>query len=181
MPARQYIALLRAVNVGGRTVTMERLRSLFSEIGLKEARTFIQSGNVFFETSVTDRVRLTRRIERHLSAALGYDVPVFVRGVEELETIVESSPFRKLTPGENDRFCVIFTSAPVPADFRALPRPAGNDFDVLKIGPGELFVVARLVKGRPSNPGAFIEKTLGVKTTTRFFHTVVKMLDAARA
>ena len=55
-----YTALLRAVNVGGRTVKMERLRDLFSELELGNVRSFIQSGNVFFDTPRLDREELTR-------------------------------------------------------------------------------------------------------------------------
>ncbi|HEV2405968.1 MAG TPA: DUF1697 domain-containing protein, partial [Ktedonobacterales bacterium] len=75
----RYIALLRGVNVGGHVVKMERLRALFAELGLSNVRTYIQSGNVFFDTEQTDRVALTASIEEHLRAALGYAVPVFLR------------------------------------------------------------------------------------------------------
>src|SRR5512146_2301016 len=69
----RYIALLRGVNVGGHMVKMERLRALFAELGLDGVRTYIQSGNVFFEAADGDRAELTRAIERHLRAALGLE------------------------------------------------------------------------------------------------------------
>src|SRR5579872_787535 len=75
----RYIAFLRGINVGGHTVKMERLRQLFTELGLAHVRTYIQSGNVFFETTDSDRARVTGTIEEHLHKVLGYEVPVFLR------------------------------------------------------------------------------------------------------
>ena len=70
-----YIALLRGINVGGHLVKMERLRDLFMELGFTHVRTYIQSGNVFFETTQTDRKGVSQTIEQHLHQALGYEVP----------------------------------------------------------------------------------------------------------
>ncbi len=62
----KYIAFLRGINIGGHQVKMEQLRELFRKLGLTDVRSYIQSGNIFFETAETDRVRLTRKIEQHL-------------------------------------------------------------------------------------------------------------------
>src|SRR5215831_13131357 len=83
MKQTTYVALLRGINVGGHTVTMERLRELFRELGYAGVRTYIQTGNVFFESSEQDVQILRSAIERHLRAALGYEVPTCLRTVEE--------------------------------------------------------------------------------------------------
>ena len=80
-----YIAFLRAINVAGRTVKMARLRELFAELGFANVRSYIQSGNVFFETDETDRALLTGMIAGHLLQALGYEVGVFLRTIPEVE------------------------------------------------------------------------------------------------
>src|SRR5215216_2224735 len=74
-----WIALLRGINVGGHTVTMARLRQLFAELGLANVRTYIQSGNVFFDGGAEDRSVLRPQIEAHLQTAMGYAVPVCLR------------------------------------------------------------------------------------------------------
>jgi uncharacterized protein (DUF1697 family) len=71
----EYIALLRGINVGGHTLTMDELRRHFVALGLGSVRTYIQSGNVFFQADLADRLALADTIERHLRAVLGYDVP----------------------------------------------------------------------------------------------------------
>jgi uncharacterized protein (DUF1697 family) len=176
----RYLALLRAVNVGGRTVKMERLRALFAELGFADVQTYIQSGNVFFSCAMADRAKLTLKIERHLAKSLGFEVPVFIRTLEELDAIARSAVFADRAPCEDERCCVTFTSKPAPAGFTG-SHTAREDFDVLHATPGELYVVWRFINGRPGNPGAMIEKTLGAKTTTRFFHTLLKMRDAGIA
>lgn len=59
----KYIALLRGVNIGGHQVKMEQLRELFRELGFSSVRSYIQTGNVFFETTDSNRAALTRKIE----------------------------------------------------------------------------------------------------------------------
>ena len=74
-----YIAFLRAINVGGRTVKMDRLRGLFEHLGYADVETFIASGNVIFQSPAEDTRALEQQIEAHLAASLGYEVATFVR------------------------------------------------------------------------------------------------------
>src|SRR5688500_14117045 len=83
----KYVAFLRAINVGGHIVKMDRLRALFEELGFTNVETFIASGQVIFDTRATDTSKLEARIERHLRSALGYDVDTFIRTPAELTRI----------------------------------------------------------------------------------------------
>src|SRR5262249_4837424 len=89
----RLIAFLRAINVGGNTVKMEQLRSLFEALGLSNVETFIASGNVIFEAPTTNPRSLERQIERHLQQSLGYEVATFIRSATELEAIAQYKPF----------------------------------------------------------------------------------------
>ncbi|HEX5688887.1 MAG TPA: DUF1697 domain-containing protein, partial [Roseiflexaceae bacterium] len=90
--AQRYIAFLRAINVGGHVVKMDRLRALFVELGFADVATFIASGNVIFETPEANVLALEAQIERHLHQALGYEVATFIRTPAELATIA-ATPF----------------------------------------------------------------------------------------
>ena len=90
--AVRYIALLRAINVGGRVVKMDRLRTLFETAGFDAVETFIASGNVVFDSSRRNAGDLERTIESHLKKALGYPVATFVRSMPELSAIVLRQP-----------------------------------------------------------------------------------------
>ena len=174
-----YIAFLRGINVGGHMVKMDRLREVFMELGLAHVRTYIQSGNVFFETEQTDRETLTQTIEQHLHKALGYEVPVFLRTIPELEQILAIDPFKDLNVTPDMRLCVVFTSEMIPNTL-ALPfRSPKNDMEIIHTTDHEAFTVWYIINGRP--PAAQSFKVLGNRTTTRFFHTVAKILQAAKA
>jgi len=83
----RLIAFLRAINVGGHTVTMEKLRREFEGLGLKDVETFIASGNVIFTARQADTVALEKKIEARLHKALGYEVATFVRSCEEVAAV----------------------------------------------------------------------------------------------
>lgn len=173
-----YIALLRGINVGGHTVKMERLREIFTEMGFANVRTYIQSGNVFFETMRTDREALTQTIEQHLHEALRYPVPTFLRTIPEFEQILALDPFKHLDVTSDMRLCVTFTTEIIP-DTLALPLYSfKKDMAIIHTTDHEAFVVWYIINGRP--PTAQGLRVLGERTTTRFFHTLAKILQAAK-
>jgi uncharacterized protein (DUF1697 family) len=177
----RYIAFLRGVNIGGHQVKMERLRELFRELGLSSVRSFIQTGNVFFETTDSDRAALTRKIEQHLYNALGFEVPTFLRTISEVENALLLDPFKHLEASKDTRFLITFIPQPLPVDFKLPLVSPKNDFEILQATSGEVFILMRLVNGRPGNPAAFLEKLCKMKTTTRFFDTTARILQAAKS
>jgi uncharacterized protein (DUF1697 family) len=176
-----YIALLRGINVGGHVVKMDRLRQLFEEIGLRNVRTYIQSGNVFFETEQEDRAALASTIEQHLGAALGYAVPVMLRTVEEVERVLALDPFGHLDVTDDMRLCIMFMAEPLRHDLALPLRSPKGDMEIVAATEREVFVVWYLINGRPPTSDAWFAKTLGKNAaTTRFYHTTAKILAAAK-
>lgn len=112
----RYVAFLRAINIGGRVVKMDRLRTLFTNMGFASVETFIASGNVIFDARSTDAGGLETRIEAGLKKALGYDVGVFIRSCAEVAVIANHDPF-----GDVDHKCrlhVVFLKAAADAATR---------------------------------------------------------------
>ena len=176
-----YIAFLRAVNVGGRTVKMDRLRELFTALGLDGVRTYIQSGNVFFRTAETDRAELTARIEAGLEAGLGYPVPVMLRTVEEVEALVALDPFAGVEVTDDVRLCVLFLSEPLPPELELPAVSPKGDWEMIGASGGAAFVVMHLRNGRlTGNPATAFPKSYRGQATSRFFHTTGKIAAAAR-
>src|SRR3954470_8101179 len=89
----KLVAFLRAINVGGHTVTMASLREAFGAVGLKDVETFIASGNVIFTAPAGKTAALERQIEGHLHGILGYEVKTFVRTQAEVAAIAAYQPF----------------------------------------------------------------------------------------
>ena len=174
-----YIAFLRAINVGGHNVKMEHLRELFGELGFNNVRTYIQTGNVFFETSETDRDKLTKKIEDHLVQFLGYEVTTFLRTIPELEHALNVAPFKTIEPTEDTRHCIVFISRPLEKSVTFPLISPKKDMEILGATDSEAFVKWYIINGRPPSSGTFLDKALG-KSTSRFYSTAIKILEAAK-
>lgn len=174
----QYTAFLRGINVGGHTVKMEFLRSLFSDLGLSKVRSYINSGNIFFESDETEQIILTEKIESQLQIALGYQVPTFLRTITELEHILSLDPFKGRECMEDMRFCLMFVRTPIPQNFVLPLHSPKQDATIVKVTTHEAFVVWQIINGRPPT-ARFFDKVLGKEVTSRFFHTAIKILTAA--
>jgi uncharacterized protein (DUF1697 family) len=91
---KRYVAFLRGMNLGGRRIKNEELRRHFEEMGFEEVETFRASGNVIFSSSSREAEgRLAEQVEAELGERLGYEVPVFLRSIEEVAAIADHEPF----------------------------------------------------------------------------------------
>jgi len=89
----RYVAFLRGMNLGGRRIKNDELRSEFEALGLADVACFRASGNVVFGADGGDESALTSRIEAGLEGSLAYEVPVFLRSATELLAIAAAEPF----------------------------------------------------------------------------------------
>jgi uncharacterized protein (DUF1697 family) len=173
----RYVALLRAVNVGGRTITMDRLRALFGDAGLANVRTVIASGNVLFDVAGrASRAALEARIEGHLQQALGYPVTTFLRTPADLAVVAhhQAYPERALaTPGVR-LFVAFLKSVPAAAAAKkAMALQAKTDS--LAIEGREVYWLCRVPSNESALSGGALEKALGQPATVRNITTVVKL------
>ncbi len=176
MSEQRYVAFLRAVNVGGRTVAMARLREVLAGLGCDVVRTYLNSGNAFFTAPEADRGELTARVEAALGETFGFAVPAVLRTLPELRADLAAAPFGGREPAEDERFSLVFAKGELNGG--GLPLRS-RDWEVLGARGGTLFVVWRLRNGRATNPVPEVEKHFGVQATGRFFHTTRKILAAA--
>ncbi len=177
--ADRYIALLRGINVGGHRVKMDRLRQLFEELGFANVSSYISSGNIFFDTSENDRQLLMGKIEPHLFSSLGYEVPVLLRTVNEVQAILDQDPFKDIKKTDDNRFCVMFTDDPLNDKLDLPIQSSKNDMDLVAVNRYEAFVIWHIINGRPPS-GKFPDDLIPARNTTRFFHTLKKILLAAK-
>lgn len=175
-----YIVLIRGINVGGHTVTMVQLRELFTKMGFRNVRSYIQTGNIFFESDQSDTIVLRDTIENRLSAALGWQVFVCIRSIEQFEKVLELDPFQDLTLTAGTRFSIVFlrdtTQEKIPVPYLT----ADGGYELVGMTNSELFVVWHLKNGRPANSYDVWDKKLLTQCTTRFWHTAHKILLAAQ-
>jgi uncharacterized protein (DUF1697 family) len=119
-----FVALLRGVNVGGSgMLPMKILASLCSDLGFANVRTYIQSGNVVFESKMA-KAKAQAALERALAAHMGKKVDVVVRDADEMRQALKSNPFPDAPPS---KVAVAFCSAPLDkALFRKIVAPGGE-------------------------------------------------------
>jgi uncharacterized protein (DUF1697 family) len=131
----RYVALLRAVNVGGTgKLPMSELKAICGDAGFTRMETYIASGNVVFDSEATPS-RVKAELERRLQARVGKPVGVIVRSAAELLAVLKTNPFPKTDPKHT---YVLFLDEPPPAD--ALTRASGQQDEQMRLGEREIYV-----------------------------------------
>ena len=172
----RYVALLRAINVGGHIVTMDALRKHFSRMGFSNVETFIASGNVLFDATATDAAVLEQRIAGELENSLGYPVATFLRTPDELAAIVRHQPFEAaiIDPEQHALYIGFLPRKPGAGTARKIVglRTAVDEFHVHK---RELYWGCRGRFSDSAVSGGILERTIAMPMTMRNVTTVRKL------
>ena len=172
-----FISFLRGINVGGqKRIAMADLLQLCTSLGLDNVRTYLQSGNVLFESSYGDTGWLSAMISEHISAKFGFTVKVITRTSDELRRIILANPFAK-EGLDADKYHVTFLSD-IPSEEFPGSTMKGKD------GPDRYVIIGREVYlfcpdgyGRTKFSNTFFEKKVGVFATTRNWKTVTALAE----
>jgi uncharacterized protein (DUF1697 family) len=175
---QRYVALLRAINVGGHTVKMDALRKYFAKMGFTNVETFIASGNVIFDAKERDAAALEQRISRELEEILGYEVGTFVRTPAELGDVVRHEAFARdvIDPARHTLYVGFLASSPTKETTRsvlALRTPV----DEFHIHERELYWGCRTRFSDSQVKGPVLARALGIAMTVRNITTVRKLAE----
>jgi uncharacterized protein (DUF1697 family) len=165
---------------GHNSIKMTDLSSLLISIGLKDAETYIQSGNVVFRNTGDIAVSaLSAKIEQAILDRFNYTVPVMVRTDQELRDLFTSNPFLGETNFDPSKMAVIFLHEK-PSD-EQIQKVAGADFppDKFKIIGEDIFIYCPNGFGRSKIYTNFFEKKMGVIGTGRNWKTITTLLNIA--
>jgi uncharacterized protein (DUF1697 family) len=174
---KTFIALLRGINVGGKTmVPMPELRSLFASMGLEDVSTYIQSGNVVFSSPTGDAQALPVAIEERIEEAFGLSTTVLLRTAAELAEIADGNPFLD-REAELSKLHVVFLSEAPEADAVGELDPARSPPDQFAVRGREIYLHLPKGAGRSKLTIDYFEKRLGVRATARNWKTVNKLLE----
>jgi uncharacterized protein (DUF1697 family) len=171
----RYVAFLRAVNVGGRVVKMDALRGHFEAAGFTGVETFIASGNVIFDTRAKAGPALEAKIESLLNTALGYEVPTFVRSLDEVLIAAGRNLFPEKDVAAAGALLVGLLKPPVdPGAQKRLDAidPTQHNF---KIAGRELYWLCRVKQSETKLTPGQIERALGGATTMRAISSIRKL------
>ena len=172
-----FIALLRGINVGGKTVIpMPELKSSFAAMGLEDVSTYIQSGNVVFSGPTGDAQSLAVAIEERIAETFGHSTTVLLRTPAELAEIAGSNPFLD-RDADRSKLHVVFLSGSPDANAVAELDPARSPPDEFAVRRREIYLHLPNGAGRSKLTIDYFEKRLGVRATARNWKTVNKLLE----
>ncbi len=171
----RYVALLRAINVGGHTVKMATLGQLFESFGFSEVETFLASGNVLFQTTAQDAATLESNITSGLRDALGFEVTTFIRKPAEMAKIAAYQAFPRSEVDSATAFNIAFLSGPLDEAAKQKLMALRTEIDNLASHEREVYWLCRRKQSESTFSNAVLEKALGVKSTLRGVNTVKKL------
>ncbi|WP_136480264.1 DUF1697 domain-containing protein [Cognatitamlana onchidii] len=172
---KKYVALLRGINVGGqKKVPMALLKEVLTDAGLKAVQTYIQSGNVIFESLENDKEKLQDVIYDAIKTHFGFEVPNIVFTPNHLKTIFDACPFPE-EQKENSYFMILFKAPGV---------ELVKSVETLSY-PNETFVITKKAiyfycsvgYGKAKLNNNFFERKLKVTATARNYKTMLKLLS----
>lgn len=171
----RLFAFLRAINVGGHTVSMGRLQQVCGELGCTGVETFLASGNVIFAARSAGGAALEKRLATGLEAALGFPVDVFLRTPAELAALVGPHPFTAADEAEaHALFVGLLHAAPAAAAMDRIMtlRSATDDFH---LRGRELWWLRRAQESAGKLGNGTFEKALGASATFRNVTTLRRL------
>jgi uncharacterized protein (DUF1697 family) len=165
----QYVAFLRAINVGGRRIASDDLAALFEELGFDDVATYLASGNVVFNSAEPPEP-LTPRIEAAFDEAHGWDVPTFIRTLDEVGALTGVDVFE---PADGQKVYVVFGAHDLEPHQPALDE-LSNDVDTFVARGHEIFWLRDMEAGESHTTGE-LEKALGEELTRRTVRTLERL------
>ena len=180
MPVNTYVALLRGINVGGKTaLPMKALAALLADLGCANVRTYIQSGNVVFQSAETDRVRLSREISAEIGRRHGFAPEVLLLRLDDLERAMAANPFPEAESAPTTLHLGFLASSPNNPDLKSLENLKSEN-ERFHLVDDVFYLHAPDGVGR-SKLAARAERLLGVAMTDRNWRTVSKIWEMANA
>jgi uncharacterized protein (DUF1697 family) len=156
---------------------MTALVAMFEGAGCKAVRSYIQSGNVLFGASPAAAARAARRVKGAIAAEFGYDIPVILRSVAELEAIAANTPFA----GDEEITHVVFL-ADTPTSERAdALDPERSPPDTFEVRGGEIYLRCPNGLGRSKLSNAWFDAKLETTSTIRNWRTLLKLIELGAA
>lgn len=173
---KKYAAFLRGINVGGRTsIKMEKLREVFAALGFENVKTYIQSGNVVFETAETDDNKLAARIEEAVEREF-FKTNVMVRSIDEIKDVVENNPFAGEEINEK-LFHLVFLSEKLSDEKAALLLSNNCENEQFAVRNREVYCLLRDGVADSLLGKKYIDNKLKTPATARNWRTINKIVE----
>jgi uncharacterized protein (DUF1697 family) len=168
-----FVTMLRGINVGGqKRLSMETLREIFEGFGFTNIRTYVQSGNVVFESPVQEPSLLTESLETRIEQTCGFHVEVFIRQAQELKRILVGNPFLNDRHEDPSKLHVTFLYRTPPKTAWTQLIPPSDTLDEFASAELAIYLFCPNGYGKTKLSNSFFERKLGMPLTTRNWNTV---------
>lgn len=177
---KTYIAILRGINVSGhKPIKMEALRSLCEDLGFKNTKTYIQSGNIVFQFKKMKLPELVKILANKIEDVFGFDVPVMVKEAEEIQTVLQNNPFLNKRKEDIVKLHVTFLNQE--PDKAAIDKIKETQYasDEFIISGKAIYLFCPNGYGNTKLNNTFFENKLKVMATTRNWKTVTELANMA--
>jgi uncharacterized protein (DUF1697 family) len=173
----KYIAFLRAINVSGRYIKMNDLTEYFERLGYQEVETFINTGNVIFESPSPSADQLAKEIETALTPLLGFKSEIFVRTGADLQAILATAAdlVPQATGGEVN---VAFLSAPLTELQESNLMALVSKVDQFLVKGNEVYWICQVAQNASKFSNGVFEQKMKARSTFRRVSMLIKLLEA---
>ena len=174
-----YAAMVRGIGPENPNMRGAKLVEAFESCGFDNVRSFLGSGNVLFESEITDVAQLEALAEAALPRLLGFSRDVLIRSADDLQRIVDAAPFGELKHENSGKtYLTVTFFKSVPEDLPSLPhKPDGKHFELLTLVNGALCSVVDLTTGKTPELMQWLERQYGKHITTRTYATLTRLLE----
>jgi uncharacterized protein (DUF1697 family) len=171
----QQLALLRGINVAGKSrVGMSQLRDLFQELGHTDITTYLQSGNVVFNSINNGAEQIVANLEEKIVLTFGFPVSVLLRSAEDLTKVFNSNPYDKIEREPTKLLVTFLEEKPTGDKLSGLEIPAG-EMARFKASGREIYLHCPGGYGNTKLNNNFFERRLSMRATTRNWKTVTAL------
>ncbi|WP_318310513.1 DUF1697 domain-containing protein [Flagellimonas crocea] len=172
---KTYIALLRGINVSGqKKIKMADLRDVLEQTDLKNVKTYIQSGNIVFDTDLDERNQIEEIITTAIQKQFGFEVPTLVIQGEDIERILKANPFSE---EEENKLYYVLLKTSIKDELVKQFNQLQFEKEGFHITDSCVYLYCKNGYGNAKLNNNLIEKKLGTPATTRNQKTMLKLLE----
>lgn len=178
----KFVVLLRGINVSGqKKIKMSDLKILFEDLSFTNVETYIQSGNVLFKSSTTNKKIIGNKIEKGIVGKFSYQVQIIIKTQDELGYALKNNPFLKDKTNDAERIYFTFLSEIPLADKMQKLKEVDCSPEKYIIDGATIYLFFPKGYGKAKLNNNFFEKKLNVFATTRNYKTVKTLFEMSKS
>lgn len=171
-----YIAFLRGINVSGHhKVPMAELRTEMESLGFTQVVTILNSGNILFDSDISEEDQLERTISEHLESVFGFPIPTMVRSAETILGFINKDPFKDITITKDIRLYISFLKNDTDIDLQIPWTSEDSAYTILEKNRKTILSVLDISINKTPKAMKALESFFGKNITTRNWNTIKRI------